>query len=338
MVTMKKIAELCGVSRGTVDRVLNGRGRVNPATEEAVLNVARQLGYEPNPAGKALAARKHRPLISVVISSEGNAFFDEIIRGMEDAAKEYEIYGLDVQYRTMKGYSVEKQIELLESVKEKSSGIVVNPIDSPRVAEVLNKFVEENIFVVTVNNDIKNCNRQCFVGSDYFNGGVTACAMFEMILGKKAKIGIVTGSSQILGHRSRLEGFKKRMEKLPEFEILEIAENDDDEITSYNVTKKLLEKFSDMDGLFLVAGGVYGASRAVQELAAESRPKVIAFDAVPTTAEMMRKGIIQAILYQHPYRQGHRAIDLAFEYLVHGRAPAKADHVFKNEIRLLENL
>ena len=27
MVTMKKIAELCGVSRGTVDRALNGRGR-----------------------------------------------------------------------------------------------------------------------------------------------------------------------------------------------------------------------------------------------------------------------------------------------------------------------
>ena len=32
MVTMKKIAELCGVSRGTVDRALNGRGRVNAET------------------------------------------------------------------------------------------------------------------------------------------------------------------------------------------------------------------------------------------------------------------------------------------------------------------
>lgn len=74
MVTMKKIGELCGVSRGTVDRVLNGRGRVSPQTEAAILNMAKQLGYEPNPAGKALAARKHKPLISVVLSSEGNAF------------------------------------------------------------------------------------------------------------------------------------------------------------------------------------------------------------------------------------------------------------------------
>ena len=28
MITIKQIAELCGVSRGTVDRVINGRGNV----------------------------------------------------------------------------------------------------------------------------------------------------------------------------------------------------------------------------------------------------------------------------------------------------------------------
>ena len=54
MVTMKKIAELCGVSRGTVDRALNGRGRVNMETAENIREVARQLGYEPNPAGTAV--------------------------------------------------------------------------------------------------------------------------------------------------------------------------------------------------------------------------------------------------------------------------------------------
>ena len=65
MVTIKKIAELCGVSRGTVDRVLNGRGRVKPETAEAVMNMVKQLGYKPNPAGKALAARRHLSLIHI---------------------------------------------------------------------------------------------------------------------------------------------------------------------------------------------------------------------------------------------------------------------------------
>ena len=36
MMTMKKIAEICGVSRGTVDRVLHGRGRVSKETAESI--------------------------------------------------------------------------------------------------------------------------------------------------------------------------------------------------------------------------------------------------------------------------------------------------------------
>ncbi|MBR1397618.1 MAG: LacI family DNA-binding transcriptional regulator, partial [Selenomonadaceae bacterium] len=315
-----------------------GRGRVSSTTAAAILSMAEQLGYEPNPAGKALAARKHRPVIGVILSSEGNAFFDEVIRGIKEAYEEYQIYGLEVKYKTMKGYDENKQIELLEQFRGNVNALAINPINSPQIAKILNEFVEAGIFVVTVNNDIANCNRQCFVGSDYFNGGETACALFEAILGKKAKIGVVLGSLQIMGHRSRLEGFQHRMKKLPEFEILDVVENDDDEITSYNVTKQLLEKYPQITALFLVAGGVYGASRAVLDLPEENRPKVIAFDAVPSTVEMMKKGVILAILYQHPYRQGHRSIDLAFEYLVNGRAPAKAEYVFKNEIRLLENL
>ena len=107
MVTIKKIAELCGVSRGTVDRVLNDRGKVKPETEAVVRQMAEQLGYKPNPAGKALAARKHRPVVGVLLASEGNPFFEEVIRGLTKAAELYRIYGLEVLWKSMKGYNVE---------------------------------------------------------------------------------------------------------------------------------------------------------------------------------------------------------------------------------------
>lgn len=53
MVTIKEIADRAGVSRGTVDRVLNNRGKVNPEKEERVRRIAQELGYKPNVAGKA---------------------------------------------------------------------------------------------------------------------------------------------------------------------------------------------------------------------------------------------------------------------------------------------
>ena len=42
-VTVKQIAELANVSRGTVDRVLNNRSGVSEATRQKVLKIAKEL-------------------------------------------------------------------------------------------------------------------------------------------------------------------------------------------------------------------------------------------------------------------------------------------------------
>lgn len=338
MVTIKKIAELCGVSRGTVDRVLNDRGKVKPETEAVVRQMAEQLGYKPNPAGKALAARKHRPVVGVLLASEGNPFFEEVIRGLTKAAELYRIYGLEVLWKSMKGYNVEAQCALIEELRGKINALIISPINDPAVAQAMDTLVAEGVFVITINNDIENCHRHAYVGSDYFNGGETACALFELLLGPKASVGIVLGSHHVLGHEQRLNGFKERMQRLPDFKILEVVENGDDEICSYERTCLLLQQYPEMDALFLVAGGVYGACRAVLSTERRKKLTVVAFDSVPSTVEMMRRGVLQAILYQHPYRQGHQAMELVFEYLVNGIQPQRETYILKNEIKLLENL
>lgn len=45
--TIKDVAERAGVSRGTVDRVINGRGRVYKPVHERVLKAVDELGYVP---------------------------------------------------------------------------------------------------------------------------------------------------------------------------------------------------------------------------------------------------------------------------------------------------
>ena len=50
-VTLAEIAALAGVSRGTVDRALNDRGRVDPKVAARVRRIAAERGYRPNRAG-----------------------------------------------------------------------------------------------------------------------------------------------------------------------------------------------------------------------------------------------------------------------------------------------
>ena len=63
--TIKEIAQLCGVSRGTVDRVLNHRGKVKPETETLILRTIHRMGYTKNIAGKALTVKKNAPVFNL---------------------------------------------------------------------------------------------------------------------------------------------------------------------------------------------------------------------------------------------------------------------------------
>lgn len=338
MVTIKRIAELCGVSRGTVDRALNGRGRVNAETADKIRKTAQELGYEPNPAGKALSARKKRPVISIVIPSENNPFFDDVLKGMEEAAAQYQIYGVQIKYHTMKGYDPAQQLAILQKIEDQVQALIINPIDDPAIADQINRMIDKGVFVVTVNNDIEGTKRHCYVGTDYYNGGITSCALMEALLGQTANLAVILGSLNLRGHRLRLEGFKARMQRLPDFQLATVLENNDDDIYAYEKTKELLTSHPEINAISILAAGVYGTCRAVMQLPEEKRPLIIAFDTVPTTVEMMQFGIIKATIYQHPYRQGFSAVNKAFEYLVHGRLPEKEEFIFKNEIKLFENL
>ena len=60
MATIKQIAEITNVSRGTIDRVLNNRGGVSPETEKKVRAAMEALNYLPNKAAQNLAVRRKK--------------------------------------------------------------------------------------------------------------------------------------------------------------------------------------------------------------------------------------------------------------------------------------
>ena len=58
-VTIQQIADKAGVSRGTVDRALNNRGRIAPEVAEKIRNIAEELGYTPT-IRKKVEIKKNR--------------------------------------------------------------------------------------------------------------------------------------------------------------------------------------------------------------------------------------------------------------------------------------
>lgn len=82
--TIKDIAERCGVSVSTVSRVLNDHPDVSEKVREKVMRVVEEVHYVPNGSARDLVKPKSNS-IGLVVRGVGNPFFTEVIRSIENA-------------------------------------------------------------------------------------------------------------------------------------------------------------------------------------------------------------------------------------------------------------
>lgn len=88
MATLKDVANLACVDVSTVSRALNNTSYVHPDTKKRIYDAAKELGYHPNAAAKALRQGK-RHAIGVVVPKLHITIFSEILQGIEKYAREH---------------------------------------------------------------------------------------------------------------------------------------------------------------------------------------------------------------------------------------------------------
>lgn len=335
-VTVKEIAEMAGVSRGTVDRVINNRGGVKKEVEDRIRKIVEQLDYKPNLVAKGLAKKNMDKKIGVILNAHDNPFYKDVILGVEAKDKEIVDFGFKTLLRTTHCYDIEEQLKRIdELVAEDISGLILSPINSECIANRLNEL---NIPIVTVNTDIPDVAKLCYVGSDYLQAGYVAANIFG-ITGHRHKIGIVTGNKLILGHNMRIQGFKEAIEQEQyPIEILGVYENDDTDIKSYLATKQMLEEHPELTGIFFAAGGIEGGLKAVEDLGLLKKVMLITVDTIESVKKNLLEGNIAATICQEPYEQGYEAIKIMFDFLMTGQSPDTIEYLTKTQIKFKYNI
>ena len=247
-VTLKQIAELAGVSRGTVDRALYNRGRVKPEVAERIRKIADDLGYQPNRAGKALAMT-HRPMKLGVIAQATETPFMHLLRsGIDDAAREVSTMGCEVLIREGIGLDVDVQLQLIdELLAEDISGLAICPADDPRIKKKINALVDAGIPVVTFNADIDDTKRMCFVGQNSELAGRTCAGLVNAITNDGGLVLPISGYHYNHSHALRIHGFCDEIKKsFPNLRTLPAVYCQDDEITTQELTEQTLRRHPDL--------------------------------------------------------------------------------------------
>jgi len=342
MATMKEIAKLAGVSRGTVDRVLNNRGSVNQDTEKTIREIAKSLNYSPNIAGKNLAVRKKKLKFGFILfgTVDSNFFFADVVCGIKERAAALSDFGVTVEIRESRFYDPQEQVKTIEELVDLGiNGLAITPINHPDVAKKLRELSEKGIPVVTSNSDIPDCGRLAYVGSNYHKSGETAAGLMNLITGGKAKVGIISGSPLVLCHIERVAGFTEIIESnFPNLKIISKAVNNDDDDESFAVTREMLNNHPEIDALYLTAAGVGGACSAVIEKGLAGKLSIVSFDATASTCKLLQDGIISVTIAQQPVKQGAMPLDILLDYLCMGSLPEKELNYTEIEIKIKESL
>ena len=322
-VTMRQIAEIAGVSRGTVDKVLNDRPGVSDPVRAKVKRVADSLNYKPNLVGKALAGQNNQKTIGVIIAPDYNPFVKDIKQGVKTAALEISDYGFNIDVRVLPSLEDRDQIEILDSFTQKGvDAISMFCIDSDKVMHKVNDITDAGIPVVTYNSDLAESKRMCYIGQDHIKGGKVAADLMAKVLDTDAQVFIITSLKTLDCHRDRLKGFETCIKEYGSgIKVLDIIENEDKEKTAYEATVDMLQKHPQIKGIYVTGGGVGGVCDALKELGREKSVRVICHDLVEKTVALLKEGIVDFTIGQDPFFQGYQPIKILFEYLIAGRKP-----------------
>ena len=267
-VTIRQIAEAAGVSRGTVDRALNNRGRIRPEVAERVRQIAEEMGYKPNQLGRALSMSRNNIKIGVILQGAETPFMKEVMKGVEEARAEVDNLGGTVLIHTIEHQSAEDVLFAMEKMRqEEVSGIAMVPLEAEEVKKEIDRFVEEyHIPVVTFTSDVEDTKRLCFVGQNGVQCGRAAAGLMGELTGGKGKVAIISGYRTNTSLSSRVSGFRSEMrKKYPGIEIIGPEYCFEENVRAREVAEKIFKEVPDLAGIYLTSHGEEGVCRAIAE-------------------------------------------------------------------------
>lgn len=313
-VTIKDIAKVAGVSRGTVDRVINGRGSVSPDVEKTILKIASELGYEKNIIASTLASNKQYKIGIVLPDPNSDPFWALPKEGINNALELVKHYGIKVDFFDYNLFNKDEFcMQMQNAIFSKPDAILTAPTFTEESIDYMEQAERQNIPFITINTEIKHQDILCYVGQNSFNSGYLAGRLFylrlnigdEIIafnLGHKLS-NAQHYSDKIDGLKTYTQEFGMESNQVFFYEFEEFADSEKLK-TFWNEVK---EAHPRMKAIFFTNSRAYRLLGIMNQ----DEPKkyhIVGFDLIEPNIQFMKDGKIDFIINQNPIQQGYMGI------------------------------
>ncbi len=234
MVSMKDVAQSCGVSVATVSKAMNGQQDIGEATRERILSTAKEMGYTANVMARALKTNRTYNIGILFADLQNSGFMHEYFASMLNSFRdEAERCGYDITFISSDvGHQGASYLQHARYRRVEGVAIICADFLAPEVQEL----VYSDIPVITLDHAFDN---RMAVLSDNMNG-VEELVRYVCRKGHR-RIAYIHGNPTAVTER-RLTGFYRACEALglevPEEYVLSCEYHEP--VSCREATKKLL--------------------------------------------------------------------------------------------------
>lgn len=325
-VGIKKIAELSGVSIGTVDRVLNNRKGVSKETAKHIRAVIKHTGYKKNNVASRLKLAQNKT-ISICVLFPKEAYLEEHywnlpLKGINKAVAELSEMGITHDLHVFEiGSSRSFKKESQKILSKKPHAIITVPFFTSQCIELTKKAEESNIPVVFI--DTKKADEidsKYSIHQNSFQSGKVAARILSQIIRTNGQFIVVNLINDINSQKNNMEresGFRTFFEKEMSIKKETIHSITVDQ-SKINSLKQLFEPFShskEAIGIFVTNSRAYLLPELLENIEFKADRTIIGYDLNRGNIKLLEENKIQFIINQQPEYQGYSAVKGLFKMI-----------------------
>lgn len=341
-IRIKDIAEMAGVSAGTVDRILHNRGNVSESARIAVEKVLKKVNYKPNIHISGLSLkRKYKVVIATPHVMEGE-YWESIHSGIRHALEEFENIRIQCLTYTYNQYDIYSCKEVHEQIAQIDADAVIIGATFKDVTVRLTKQLEERgIPYIFVDSPLENTSPLAYFTSDHYVCGYLVAKLITSIITVGTDIGMLQavriGDESANTSILRKQGFNdylvekniaNNIWKIP-FTAME-PEKFDQQLAEFFQTHR------NIGGVVVLnsRGGLVADYFSRNEI---SNIRLVCLDLTAPNIRGLKNGCIDFLIGQEPEHQGFLAMKTLIEYLIY-RKPVKVDNYTQLDILTRETV
>ncbi len=293
---MAALAQAAGVSVATVDRILNGREAVSPATRAQVLEAAQRLGHPATARLGTLPASLPILRFGVLLHKSGQEFYRDLAQEVSKTFASVPGCWPELHLEFASSQAPGEIAALMRKMGQKCDVIAATAVNHPEITAAVEELKARGIPVFSLLSDFAQGVRSGYLGLNNLKVGRVAAWMIGLAAQGPGKVAIFVGGARWHGHDLRETGLRAYLrEERPDLEVLSAVINLETRKLTYDATLSLLAQHPDLRGIYVAGGGMEGAIAALQQMRQPGEVVLVVNELTPESRAALGAGWVTLV-------------------------------------------